>query len=70
MYISYQGQQAIHQDIVNGALKRSEQRRLRKESEQCLDRPASGGSRRLGSLPSNLVRLFTAMSTRGWISGS
>lgn len=34
MYISHQAQQAIHQDIVNDGLRRSEQRRMLKEREQ------------------------------------
>ncbi|HEX8919241.1 MAG TPA: hypothetical protein VF898_12115 [Chloroflexota bacterium] len=33
MYISHQAQQAIHQDIVNDGLRRSEQRRMLKEQE-------------------------------------
>ena len=33
MYIPYQGQQAIHQDIVNDGLRRSEQRRMLQERE-------------------------------------
>ena len=33
MYISHQGQQVIHQEMVNDGMRRSEQRRLLKELE-------------------------------------
>jgi hypothetical protein len=66
MYISHQGQQAIHQDIVNSALRRSEQRRLCKESEQWAGSAVNGGSEGLRLLHSVLVRLFAAVSTRAW----
>jgi hypothetical protein len=62
MYISHQGLQAIHQDVVNDALKRSERRRLLKGVEERTDTPAR--TRKTDVRLMALVRLVAGVMAR------
>ena len=61
MYVSYQGQQAIHQDVVNDALRRSE-RRLLAEQEMESDNTVKGG--KTGTRLTALVRSMAGLVAR------
>jgi hypothetical protein len=62
MYISHQELQAIHQDIVNDSLRRSEQRRLLKEMER--DEGTRGTSWNPGTVLRTLVRSMIGVAVR------
>jgi hypothetical protein len=62
MYISHQGLQAIHQDIVNDALRRSELRRkLQAQETESHNRAAR---RYIGMPLTVLVRLMLSVASR------
>jgi ATP-dependent exoDNAse (exonuclease V) alpha subunit len=62
MYISYQGQQAIHQDVVNDAVRRSERRRML--AEQVMESDARVRTGKPGTGLTALVRSMVGLVAR------
>lgn len=62
MYIPYQSRQAIHQDIVNGGLTRSDRKRMLRERET--ETGVREGAWNPGTTLTALVRSLVAMVAR------